>query len=52
MEKGGKDISAPKERRKMGNYINKEFNNNFYDEKITNNNKIRTFKVQIRNKNT
>ena len=52
IEKGGKDISAPKGSRKMGNYINKKFNNNFYEEKITNNNKMKAFKVQIRNKNT
>ena len=51
-EKGGKDISAPKGTRKMGNYIKTKFNNNFYDEKITNNNEIKSLKVQIRNKNS
>ena len=52
IEKEGKDISAPKGSRKMGNYIKKKFNNNFYEEKIANNNEIKTFKVQKRNKNS
>ena len=52
IEKGGKDISAPKGIRKMGNYINKKSNNNFNEEKITNKNEIKTFKAQIRKKNT
>ena len=52
MEKGGKDISAPKGSRKMGQYIKKKFSNNFYETKVTNNRDMKTFKVLIRNKNT